>query len=108
MPLLKRAGTMSFKEVLEPAAPLAEQGFGVTERIRNDWIYGAEVLCWTIRIPSRPTSSERATAATYALFRNPDLAHTFRMLQAQGRDAFYKGEIAQAIVAKIAARSAAR
>ncbi len=42
--LLKRAGTMTFKQTLEPAAVLAEQGFGVTERIRNDWIYGAEVL----------------------------------------------------------------
>jgi gamma-glutamyltranspeptidase/glutathione hydrolase len=39
---------------------------------------------------------------TYALFRNPDLAHTFRLLQARGRDAFYTGEIAQAIVAKSA------
>src|SRR6185437_3515174 len=36
--LLKRAGTMTFKETLEPAATLAEQGFAVTERIHNDWI----------------------------------------------------------------------
>ncbi len=42
--LLKRAGTLTFKEVLQPAADLAEQGFAVTERIRNDWIYGAEIL----------------------------------------------------------------
>jgi len=34
------------------------------------------------------------------IFRNPDLARTFRLLQAQGADAFYKGEIARAIVAK--------
>jgi gamma-glutamyltranspeptidase/glutathione hydrolase len=42
--LLKRAGTMTFKETLEPAATLAEQGFGITERIHNDWIYGATIL----------------------------------------------------------------
>src|SRR6202022_1724683 len=42
--LLKRAGTMTFKETLEPAVTLAEQGFGITERIHNDWIYGATVL----------------------------------------------------------------
>ena len=34
------------------------------------------------------------------IFRHPDLARTFRLLQAHGADVFYKGEIAQAIVAK--------
>jgi gamma-glutamyltranspeptidase/glutathione hydrolase len=37
---------------------------------------------------------------TYAVFRNPDLAHAFRVLQSQGRDAFYQGEIASAILEK--------
>ena len=97
--LLKRAGTLSFKETLEPAAVLAEQGFGVTERIRNDWIYGATVLAKdpdsvkTYLVDGKPPK-------TYDVFRNPDLARTFRLLQAQGRDVFYKGEIAKAIVAK--------
>ena len=97
--LLKRAGTMTFKETLEPAAVLAEQGFGVTERIRNDWIYGATVLA------NDPDSVKNylidgKPPKIYDTFRNPDLAHTFRLLQAQGRDAFYKGEIGQAIIAK--------
>ena len=34
------------------------------------------------------------------IHRNPGLAKTFRILQQQGRDGFYKGEIAQAIVDK--------
>src|SRR5262249_45933284 len=34
------------------------------------------------------------------IYRNPDLARTFRLLQEGGRDAFYKGEIARAIIAK--------
>jgi gamma-glutamyltranspeptidase/glutathione hydrolase len=97
--LLKRAGTMSFKETLAPAAALAEQGFGVSERIRNDWIYGAEVMAQdpdsvkTYLVNGQPPQ-------IYSIFRNPDLARTFRLLQQQGRDAFYKGEIAQAIVGK--------
>jgi gamma-glutamyltranspeptidase / glutathione hydrolase len=97
--LLKRAGTLSFKELLQPAADIAEQGFGVTERIRNDWIYGADILA--------PDPDSVATylvngkiPAPYSVFRNPALAHTFHVLQAQGRDAFYKGEIASAILAK--------
>ncbi len=97
--LLKRAGTMTFKQTLEPAAVLAEQGFGVTERIRNDWIYGADVL------QADPDSVATYLVNgklpdTYAIFRNPDLAKAFRILESQGRDAFYKGEIARAIVAK--------
>lgn len=31
------------------------------------------------------------------IFRNPDLARTFRMLATGGRDAFYEGEIARTI-----------
>jgi gamma-glutamyltranspeptidase / glutathione hydrolase len=97
--LLKRAGTLGFKELLEPAAVLAEQGFAVSERIRNDWIYGAEVLAAdpdsvkTYLVNGKPP-------ATYSVFHNPDLAHAFRVLQSQGRDAFYQGEIAAAILAK--------
>jgi gamma-glutamyltranspeptidase / glutathione hydrolase len=97
--ILARFGTLSFKETLEPAARLAEQGFGMTERIHNDWIYGAEVLAQdpesikTYLVGGKPP-------ATYSIFRNPDLARAFRLLQAGGRDAFYRGEIARAIVAK--------
>lgn len=97
--LLKRAGSRTFKELLQPAIDLAEQGFAVSERIHNDWIYGAEILqadadsVKTYLIDGMPP-------ATYSVFRNPDLAHAFRVLQAQGRDAFYQGEIASAILAK--------
>lgn len=97
--LLRRAGTLRFKEVLEPAATLAEQGFSVSERIRNDWIYGAEVLspdpdsARTYLVNGQPPTA-------YSLFRNPDLAHALRILQTKGRTAFYEGAIAHAIVAK--------
>jgi gamma-glutamyltranspeptidase / glutathione hydrolase len=97
--LLKRAGTLTFKELLAPAAKLAEQGFPVSERIRHDWIYGAEVLAAdpdsvkTYLLDGKPP-------ALYALFRNPDLARALRALQSEGRDAFYSGDLAAAIVAK--------
>jgi gamma-glutamyltranspeptidase/glutathione hydrolase len=34
------------------------------------------------------------------IYRNPDLAKTFRIMQEKGRDGFYKGEVAKAIVAR--------
>ena len=46
-----------------------------------------------------PDGTPRGPALGEA-FRNPDLAKTFRLMQQYGRDVFYKGEIAQAIVAK--------
>jgi gamma-glutamyltranspeptidase/glutathione hydrolase len=97
--LLKRLGSMGFRELLAPAARIAEEGFGVSERIRNDWIYGAKILAQdpdsvkTYLVNQHPPDN-------YALFRNPDLARALHVLQEQGRDAFYNGEIAQAIVAK--------
>ena len=97
--LLKRAGTLTFKETLEPAALLAEQGFAVSERIHSDWAAAAEVLK-VDPDSARTYLINGSPPAPYALFRNADLAHAFRVLQSQGRDAFYKGEIARAIVTK--------
>src|SRR3569833_266020 len=97
--LLRRAGTLPFKEILEPAATLAEQGFGGSERSRHDWIEGTQLLrtdpdsVTTYLVNGEPPSP-------YSVFRNPDLAHAFRLLQKQGRAAFYEGEIANAILAK--------
>jgi gamma-glutamyltranspeptidase/glutathione hydrolase len=56
--LLKRAGTRTFKELLQPAVDLAEQGFALSERIRNDWMDGAEILqkpTWSTASRRRPT-----------------------------------------------------
>jgi gamma-glutamyltranspeptidase/glutathione hydrolase len=97
--LLKRLGTMGFKQLLAPAARIAQQGFGVSERIRADWIEGVDILSADPDSVKTYLPGGKPPAA-YALFRNPDLAHAFSVLQAGGRDAFYQSEIARAIVAK--------
>ena len=94
--VLEEYGTMSMAEVLEPAIHYAEHGFPVSPIIAEAW-------------RSLERNQEPSTRATWLIdgerapragevFRNPDLARTFRMLAAHGRDAFYKGAIAQAIV----------
>jgi gamma-glutamyltranspeptidase/glutathione hydrolase len=105
---LKRFGTMTFKQVLEPAALYAEEGFPVSERIANDWI-----LPKALPLKDCCTELDADSVKTWyidgkpplpgQLFRNPELARTFRLLQAEGRDVFYKGSLAKAIVAKSAA-----
>jgi gamma-glutamyltranspeptidase/glutathione hydrolase len=102
---LQRFGKLTFKEVLEPAAQYAQNGFPISERIAHDWrLPNALPLraCCTDPDPDSIKTWYLNGAAPKAgqIFRNPDLARTLRLLQTQGGDAFYKGEIARAIVAK--------
>jgi gamma-glutamyltranspeptidase/glutathione hydrolase len=103
--VLKRFGTMGFRQLLQPAADYAEHGFPVSQRIAADWELPHALplrACCTALDPD-------SVAAWYVdgkppvagqIYRNPDLAKTFHLLQAGGVDAFYKGEIARALVAK--------
>jgi gamma-glutamyltranspeptidase / glutathione hydrolase len=102
---LKRFGTLTFKEVLEPAASYAQNGFPVSERIATNWrLPNALPLegCCTQPDPDsvRTWYLDGRPPEPGTVFRNADLARTFRLLQAHGADAFYRGEIAKAIVAK--------
>jgi gamma-glutamyltranspeptidase/glutathione hydrolase len=97
MTLLEKHGTMKLPDVLAPAIALAENGFPVMEKTVADWIPEVEKLKRT------PVS-----ASTYLvnggapkpgdIFVQKNLARTFRTLAAGGRDAYYRGEIARAIV----------
>ncbi len=108
--VLRRFGTMTFKETLQPALEYAEQGFPISERIASDWVLPRAVskdrgdprgCCAAIDpdsvatwyVDGRPPHAGR-------IYRNPDLAKLFRILQSRGRAGFYEGEVAAAIVAK--------
>jgi gamma-glutamyltranspeptidase/glutathione hydrolase len=102
---LKRFGKLTFKEVLEPAAQYAEQGFAVSERIAHDWrLPNALPLkkCCTEPDPDsiKTWYVNGQPPQAGQIFKNADLARTFRLLQAKGGEGFYQGEIAEAIVAK--------
>jgi gamma-glutamyltranspeptidase / glutathione hydrolase len=100
--LLKRFGTLTFKETFERAAQMAEQGWGMAERRSAD-LRGA-----VNGLRSDPDSRQTfligdQAPALYSIVRNPALASALRLLQKEGRDAFYEGAIADAIVAKVKA-----
>jgi gamma-glutamyltranspeptidase/glutathione hydrolase len=102
--LLKRFGTVGFKEAFERAARLADEGWGLAERRHSD-LRGA-----TNGLRNDADSKETfliggETPPLYGIIRNPGLSKALRLIQAQGRDAFYKGPIADAIVAKVAANN---
>lgn len=96
--LLTRFGKMKFADVLAPAIAYADEGFAVGEVVHAFWHDSEKAL-----------NADPATAKTYLInghvpavgeiFKNHDLAWTYRQIAAKGRDAFYRGEVAQKIVA---------
>ncbi len=100
--LLKRFGSKRLADLLAPAIAYAERGFPVGEVVHAYW-----------RDSEATLKQDRATAAIFLpdghvpaageLFRNPQLADTYRRLAAGGRDAFYKGAVAKEILATFAA-----
>jgi gamma-glutamyltranspeptidase/glutathione hydrolase len=100
--MLKRFGSVTFKEAFERAARIAEEGWGLAERRHADLRNSVKGL--QADADSAPTFLEDGQApALYSIIRNPGLAKALRLIQAQGRDAFYQGDIAKAIVAKVQA-----
>ena len=100
--MLKRFGSVTFKEAFERAARIAEEGWGLAERRHADLRNSVKGL--QADADSAQTFLENGQAPDlYSIIRNPGLAKALRLIQAQGRDAFYKGDIAKAIVAKVQA-----
>jgi gamma-glutamyltranspeptidase/glutathione hydrolase len=95
--LLEKYGTMKLADLMAPAISYAENGFPVMEKISADWEPEVGKL-----------KQDPAAAATYlvdggaakpgTIFAQKNLAKTFRTLVKGGRDAYYRGEIARAIV----------
>jgi gamma-glutamyltranspeptidase/glutathione hydrolase len=95
--LLERYGTRSLADLLAPAIALAEDGFPVAEKIAEDWRPEVEKLKRT-QAAAATFLVEGGAPAPGTIFVQKNLARTLRALASGGRDAFYKGEIARAIV----------
>ena len=98
--LLSRFGTVTFKQALERAARIAEEGWGLAERRHNDLRSAVNGLKNDADSKATFLDGEQARPL-YSVINNPNLAKALRIIQAKGKDGFYKGEIAQAIVAKV-------
>src|SRR5260370_4242675 len=93
----QRFGRLAWKELFAPAIYYAEHGYNVPEIIHGYWVAEEPKMQKTAeaRRVFLPTGKAPELGAKFA---NPDLARTLRLISEQGRDAFYKGEIARAIV----------
>jgi gamma-glutamyltranspeptidase/glutathione hydrolase len=93
-----RYGKLPMKEVLAAAIKYAEEGFPLSPVIASDWARSVKVF------QDKPGFREVFMPGGRApkegeLFKNPALAKTLRLLAEKGRDAYYKGSVAEAIVA---------
>ncbi len=94
--LHERFGQLPMKSVLEPTIKYAEKGFPVTQLIAYYWNRSVPLLS------KYPGFTEQFTVDGKApkegeVWRNQGLANTLKALSQGGRDAFYKGEIAETI-----------
>jgi gamma-glutamyltranspeptidase/glutathione hydrolase len=95
--LRAKFGTKSFKELLAPSIEYGEKGAPVPEVIAGYW-RGAE----RVRDPDfgKVFLLPNGRAPQHGdVFKNPALANTYKLIAKDGRDAFYKGEIAKRLVA---------
>ncbi|MFW5773577.1 MAG: gamma-glutamyltransferase [Tangfeifania sp.] len=90
-------GQLSMDEILSPAINYAKNGFPLSEVIAYYWQRNAEILkdypgFQEVFMPGgkAPKKGE--------VFKNPFLANTLELLAENGRDIFYRGEIAEKIV----------
>ena len=95
----QRFGKLPWKDLFQSAIQYAEQGYPVTEAIHEEWALNASVA----KLRRNPESARTFLPGDAApkegdVFRNPAMAHALRLVAEQGHDAFYKGEIAAAIL----------
>ncbi len=95
--LNKKFGKLPMTEILKPAITYATEGFPVTEVIAYYWNSNSKVLEKYNGFKEIFMPNGKAPAKG-EVFKNPYLAATFEKVAKGGRDAFYKGEIAQKIV----------
>ena len=98
----QRFGLLPWKELFSSAIYFAEHGYAVPEIVHDHWLADESKMQKTgearrVFLPGgkAPEVGDK--------FSNPDIARALTLIAGQGRDAFYKGEIAQAIVSTSAA-----
>lgn len=95
---LENYGTMSREQVIRPAANLAKNGFYVTPTLSNDMKSQFDKLEKYPESAKVFLNQEGLPYEVDDLFTNPDMAKTLDIIIKNGKDGFYKGEVAEAIV----------
>ncbi|PLR92863.1 gamma-glutamyltransferase [Bacillus sp. T33-2] len=95
---LKEYGSKPLAELIEPAAQAAEQG------VEINWVFGDILKTFEYRLGDHARElffPNGKPVREGDVINKKDLAKTFRIIQREGIDAFYEGEIAEAIVSTL-------
>jgi gamma-glutamyltranspeptidase / glutathione hydrolase len=97
--LHKKFGKLKLSDDLAAAIHYAEEGFPVTDLIAYYWAFGPRLYKGFpgAFLETYTLDGKGRTPAKGDIFKNPALARTLRLIGEKGRDAFYKGEIADKI-----------
>lgn len=98
---LNEFGTMDFSKVLAPAIAEAEGGFLVDQAYRDRTSSNRTKFLDFTSSREYYLTEDLGVPEVGDIVYNPDLAKTYRMIAEGGADAFYKGPIAEAIVAEV-------
>ena len=95
----KRFGKLQMKDNLAPAIRYAREGFPLSELIAYLWQRNVAAFSDETRFPNvKDTYTVNGrTPRKGEIFKNPRLANTLEKIANEGRDAFYKGDIARKI-----------
>ncbi|WKK58170.1 gamma-glutamyltransferase [Sphingobacterium sp. BN32] len=95
----KKYGSLSWKELLEPAIALAEQGFPITAQQAGEFNRYQEPF--KKHNPNGAAIIRDAEWKAGDLFVQKELGETLKRIAEQGRDGFYKGKTAEYIIAEM-------
>ncbi|MDY4010921.1 MAG: gamma-glutamyltransferase [Fusobacterium gastrosuis] len=95
---LEKYGTMSREQVIRPAVNLAKNGFTVTPTLSGDMKNQFDRLEKYPETAKVFLNEEGLPYETGDKFVNKDMAKTLEIIIKKGKDGFYKGEVAKAIV----------
>lgn len=100
----QKYGKLAWKDVVQPAAKLAAEGFTVNEKLApglNKTVAESKAYPELVRVYGKDGGKGEWKAGDKLV--QPDLAKTLSLIAEQGPDAFYKGAIADQIVAEMKA-----
>ncbi len=95
--LHKKFGQLPMNQILQPAISYAEKGFPVSELITYYWDRSVPRLSPQVGAFKDTFTINGKAPQKGQIFKNPELANTYKLLAKKGRDIFYKGLIANQI-----------